>query len=101
MLRARVHPRRTVPEGQLEVGICDVQIIGHAQLKKELSVGITLANTMSSQDALPCRPVTTNPGIKIAEDDELVCIGSSINGSSEFRIEFLLIFIRVLSSDDR
>ena len=57
----------------------DVQVIGHAQLKEELAVGITLANTMSSQDAVPGRPISTNSGIKIAKDDEIVCLRYSVD----------------------
>ena len=73
MLRARVHPRRTISDGELKVSVSDVQVIGHAQLKEELAVGITLANTMSSQDTVPGRPISTNSGVKIAKDDERVC----------------------------
>ena len=69
-----MHPRRTISDGELKVSVSDVQVIGHAQLKEELAVRIILANTMSPQDAVPGRPISINSGIKIAKDDELVCL---------------------------
>ena len=38
-----MHPRRTMSDRELEVSVSDVQVIGHAQLKEELAVGITLS----------------------------------------------------------
>ena len=55
-------------------------------IKEEMAVGITLTNTMSSPDAVSGRPISTNSGIKIAKDDELVCLRYSVHYSSEFRI---------------
>ena len=85
-----------ISDGELKVSVSDVQVIGHAQLKEELAVGITLANTMSSQDTVPGRLISTNSGIKIDKDDELVCLRYSVHYRSEFRIELFFIFVRVL-----
>ena len=43
-----------------------------ARLKEELTVGITLANIVSSQDASHGRSISTNVIIRNAMDDELV-----------------------------
>ena len=51
---------------------------------------------MSPQDALPGRPICTNPGIEITKDDELVLSGHAVNCSSELRIELVLVLVRIL-----
>ena len=58
------YPRRTISDGELKVSVSDVQVIGHAQLKEELAVGIALANTMSSQDTIPGRPISMSPNLE-------------------------------------
>ena len=55
---------------------------------------------MSPQDALPGRPICTNPGIEITKDDELVLSGHAVNCSSELRIDLVLILIRILHGWD-
>ena len=58
-----------------------------AQLK--VAVAMTLANTKSSQNAVPGRPIS----IKIDKDDEL---GYGVDYSFKFRVELFFIFLRVL-----
>ena len=73
-----------------------MKIVGHARLKKQLTIRIALSNSMSPQDALPGRPICTNPGIEITKDDELVLSGHAVNCSSELRIEHVLVLVRIL-----
>ena len=93
VFRPRMHPRRTILEMELKIGVCDVKIVGHARLKKQLTIRNALSNSMSPQDALPGRPICTNPGIEITK---YVLSGHAVNCSSELRIELVLVLVRIL-----
>jgi len=99
VLRPRMDPRRTIPERELEVGVCDVKIVGYARTvisRSSWSLELHCPTSCLPKDALPGGPICTNPGIEIAKDYEHVLSGYAVNCSSESRIELVLILIRVL-----
>ena len=75
-----MHPKSLVHITELEESVCDGKTQFRAERKQPENAAIHVANTMMSNDSMPCVVISTYPGIEIAQKCDFVILQNSSEG---------------------
>ena len=69
-----MHPRSLVHVTELEEGVCDGKTQFRAEREQSETATIHVANTMMTDDTLPCVVISADPGIEVVQQYDFVVL---------------------------
>ena len=86
-------PQDSLPFADAKVGVCHVKVILCTDCEDPLTIFIHIPNSMVTNLMWPSVMINTDPGIEIAEDERVLCMGPLMHSALEFIMEGISVTI--------